>query len=74
MRVVMKELQTCQNPKCSTHKKPKNQPETHNSFNSLSAEKASDANGEHYEDELPRLKSPSDSESDTEMDDLRHLS
>ena len=41
-----------------------------NLFNGLSAEKASDANGEPYKDELSPLKSPSDSESNTEMDDI----
>ena len=44
--------------------------ETCNSFNNLSAEKASDANGDHYEDELSPLNSPTDSESTTEMDNI----
>ena len=75
MGVVMKELQTCQNPECDTQKAKKInlRPatlETRNAFNGLSAENASDANGEHYEDELPPLKSPSDSKSDTKMDDI----
>ena len=44
--------------------------ETCNSFNSLSAERASGANDNHYEDELPQLNSPTNSESDTEMDNI----
>ena len=44
--------------------------ETWNSFNSLAAEKASDANGNHYQNELPALNSPTDSERNTEMDNI----
>ena len=44
--------------------------ETRNSFNSLSAEKAFDANRNHYQDELIPLNSPTDSESNTEMDNI----
>ena len=53
--------------------KPQLQPatlETWNSFNSLSAEKASDANGNHYQDGLSALNSTIDSESNTEMDNI----
>ena len=44
--------------------------ETQNSFNSLSAVKASDANRNHYQDELPALNSPTDNESNTEMNNI----
>ena len=44
--------------------------ETQNSFNSLCAVKASDANRNHYQDELPALNSPTDNESNTEMDNI----
>ena len=46
--------------------------ETWNSFNSFSAEKASGANGDHYQDELPALNSPTDSESNIEIDDITY--
>ena len=44
--------------------------ETHNSWNSLSAEKAYETNRNHYVDELPPLNSPTDSESNTEIDNI----
>ena len=38
----------------------------------LSAEKMSDADRNHYQDELPAFNSPTDSESNTEMDTITH--
>ena len=55
-----KEAMNMSKPQVWQTKRQKNQLqpaalETWNSFNSLSAEKASDANGNHYQDELPAL-------------------
>ena len=69
-----KEAMNMSKPQVRHTKRQKNQLqpaalETRNSFISLSAEKALDANGNHYQYELPAY-SPTDSESNTEMDNI----